>query len=163
VSGDGVNGRAGRVILGAAAALFLATIVSAALVLPGQVEVYFTPTDRPDVVYETWQYLALVAVGAFVVALVLGALASTITSVVQAFGPGRSSRRSQVGTWVVAWSLLWFSAAVWLVIWLGNDQPERRSTYELLVVVTGLVGAGVVTALRVRAELRGPGIRRTET
>ncbi len=145
-----MTGRNGNhlVATGAAAFGFLATVTCAAVLLPGRVHLYYTPTDRPDVVYELWQYLFVVVVGAAVMALVAGALASALVSLVLVFGRGASDDRASAAAWVGAWTLLWFSAEVWLTIWLGNDHPLRRSWLELLLALVGLTGAGLIVGFR---------------
>lgn len=131
-----------------AALVFLATATCAAVLLPGRVHLYYTPTDRPDVVYELWQYLFLVVVGAAAMALAAGATASALVSLVLAFGRDGSDTGVGVAAWAGAWTLLWFSAALWLTIWLGNDHPLTRSWLELLLALVGLTGAGLIVGWR---------------
>jgi len=127
---------------------FVATVTCASFLLPHQVYLYYTPTDRPDVVYELWQYLTLLVVGAGLMAVAFGVVASAFASLVMAFTPGTSHAEANVAPWVGAWTLLWLSAEVWLAIWLGNDQPVRRSWLELLVALAGLAGVGFIVGWR---------------
>jgi hypothetical protein len=146
------HGRAHLVALLAAALAFLATMVAATLLLPGQVNVYYTPTDRSDVVVERWQYLTLMVIGTTVVAAVLATLTTTVLGLVAAFTNGTQTTDPRAAAWTGAWVLLWLSAAVWLAIWLGNDSPERRSWFELLLSLAGLAGVVLVIAWRARRQ-----------
>lgn len=132
------------VLLGAAAIGFLATIAAAAVSLPSSVDVYFTPSDRPDVTYEPWQYLTLVSVGAAVMALALATMSTALTALVSAFTRGVPDPGAGVAARVGAWTLVWLSAEVWLVIGLGNGHPVTRSWWELLTAIAGLGGTGVI-------------------
>lgn len=139
-----------RIAIGAAALAFLATVTCAAVLLPDRVHLYYTPSERPDAVYELWQYLTLLVVGAAVMVVAFGAAASAFAWLAAAFTPGTtSSAGTSVASWVGAWTLLWLSAEVWIAVWLGNDEPVRRSWLELLVVLSGLVGAGFIVGWRV--------------
>lgn len=137
-------GRRDAVFLGAGVAGFLATVVVAAVSLPSRVDVYFTPTDRPDVTYQLWQYLALVTVGAAVAALALGTMATGLTALVSAFTRGVPDPAPGIAARVGAWTLVWLGAEVWLVMWFGNGRPETRSWWELLTAVAALAGAGAI-------------------
>ena len=99
-------------------------------------------------VYQLWQYIVLVGVGAPVMALAAGATASALVSLVLAFGRDASDAGAGVAAWTGAWTLLWFAAAMWLTIWLGNDHPLRRSWLELLLTLVGLTGAGLIVGWR---------------
>lgn len=152
-----MSGR-GRLALGATAVVLLATVASAAAFLPGRVEVYYTPTDQPDVVYDLWQYLTLVVLVTPVMALAAAWIGSTLHSLVVLFvtdppAVGTNADKD-VGAWVAAWTLLWSAGAVWLVIWLGNEQPVRRSWCELLLVLAGLVGTALIIGGRARHTAR---------
>ena len=126
--------------------VFLVTVACAAVLLPSSVDIYYAPTDQPDVVYARWQYLLLVVVGAGLLAAGVGAMASVLLSLIAAFtGAPSSSAGAQVSAWVGAWVLLWSAAAIWLTAWLGNANPERRSWLELLLGILGLMGVGLVT------------------
>jgi hypothetical protein len=138
------------VALGAAALAFLATMVAATLLLPGQVDVYYTPTDRPDVVLEQWQYLTLMVIGTTVVAAALATLTTTVLGLVAAFTNEPRTTGPEAAAWTGAWVLLWFSAAAWLAISLGNDSPESRSWLELLLSLAGLAGVVLVIVWRAR-------------
>lgn len=129
-----------RIAVGVSALVFLATVTCAAVVLPDRVHLYYTPTDRPDVVYELWQYLMLLGIGGGIIAVAFGAVASAFAATLMTIGVGPSGAEPRVASWVSAWTLLWLSAEVWLVIWLGNDQPVTRSWLEVLVALSGLTG-----------------------
>jgi hypothetical protein len=118
------------------------------------VHLYYTPAERPDVVYELWQYLTLVVIGAGVMVVAFGAVSSAFVSLVMAFSPGTPDADASVAPWVGAWTILWLSAEVWLAIWLGNDLPVRRSWLELLVALSGLAGAGFIVGWRVWVVVR---------
>jgi hypothetical protein len=149
-TGDRASESGGVVALAVAGLLFVATLTFGAVLLPDHVDVYFAPADRPDVSYELWQYLTLVAIGVVVLAMASAALASAALSLVSAFREG-SLGRSDVAAWVGAWTFVWFSAGVWLAIWLGNENPETRSWYELLLGLTGVAGVALIVLWR--AEL----------
>ena len=131
-------------LLGAAAIGFLATIAVAAVSLSSSVDVYFTPSDRPDVTYEPWQYLTLVSVGAAVMVLALATMSTALTALVSAFTRGAPDPGAGIAARVGAWTLVWLSAEVWLVIGLGNGHPVTRSWWELLTAIAGLAGTGVI-------------------
>ena len=133
-----------------AALLFAATLVLGAVLLPDHVDVYYAPADRPDVSYELWQYLTLVAIIAVVFAIGTGGMASAAMALISAFREG-SVGRSDVAAWVGAWTFVWFSAGVWIVIWFGNENPETRSWCEVLVALTGIAGIALIVLWR--AEL----------
>jgi hypothetical protein len=141
-------------ILTVAAAGFLATVAVAAISLPSRVDVYFTPTDRPDVTYELWQYLTLVTVGAAVAALALGTMATGLTALVSAFTRGVPDPAPGIAARVGAWTLVWLGAEVWLVMWFGNGRPETRSWSELLTALAGLAGAGAIVGWSARRGAR---------
>lgn len=138
-----------RIVGGVATLAFLATVTCAAVLLPDRVHLYYTPADRPDVVYELWQYLTLVVIGAGIMVVAFGAVGSAFAALAMAFNPGKPNGDASVASWVGAWTLLWLSAEVWLAIWLGNDQPVRRSWWELLVALSGLAGASFILGWRV--------------
>lgn len=135
-----------------AVAMFAGSVVFAAAVLPDPVAVYLGPANQPDVMYEVWQFLTLLAVGAGVSALAFAALARSISGVIAAFMPGREAAGSSVGAAVAAWVLTWFTSLLWLTIWLGNDDHYARSLYELLLSLVGVAGIPVVTILVLRGR-----------
>lgn len=131
-------------LLGTAAVGLLATVAVAAVSLPSHVDVYFTPTDRPDVTYQLWQYLTLVTVGAAVAALALGTMAAGFAALVSAFTRGVPDPAPGIAARVGAWTLVWLGAEVWLATWFGNGHPETRSWSELLIGLVGLAGTGLI-------------------
>ena len=69
-------------MLGTAVLLFAVSVICAAILLPSQIEMYYTPTDRPDVVYQRWQYLILAVVLAGVLAIGFGVMAEAFESII---------------------------------------------------------------------------------
>jgi hypothetical protein len=138
----------------AAGLLFLATVIAGAFLLPARVDMYYTPTDRPDVTYALWQYLTLAVAGAAIVAVALSGLARAAVMLVEAFARGPATSRPDVAVWVSAWVLVWSASTVWLAIWFGNEHPEERSWLELVAALAGLSGVLALVGARARQDLR---------
>jgi Na+-driven multidrug efflux pump len=83
--------------------VFVLTFGMAVLWLPSQIAMYYTPTDRPDVIYQGWQYLILILLGAFLLAF---GLASGAGALMAAFGSGGAVTEGRVTAWVGAWVLV---------------------------------------------------------
>jgi hypothetical protein len=127
-----------------AGAVFVLSLVVASLRLASQIAMYYTPTDRPDVVYQAWQYLILVPMGTLLLAF---ALASGAGALMAAFCPGGATIEGRVMAWVGAWVLVSASAAVWVAIALGNGHPLQRSSLEALIGLALLLGTFVIIAI----------------
>lgn len=133
-----------------AIAVFAGSVVYAAVALPDPVAVYFGPADRPDAMYQVWQFIVLDVLGAAGAAIAFATLATAASKVVTAFASARGTDISSVGAAVAAWVLMWFTVLLWLAIWLGNSDHWRRSWSELLVSVLALAGIPAVTTLVLR-------------
>jgi hypothetical protein len=142
-------------VLGFAVLVFAGSVFCAAILLPSQIEMYYTPTDRPDVVFERWQYLILTVVVAVVLAVGFGSMAEAFASIIKAFYTEDPTAGSDVALWVGAWVFVWSAGTVWLVIWLGNGDPRTRPWFELLLGSVGVTGVAAITVIRARIETRG--------
>ena len=117
----------------------MASIICTAILLPDRIEMYYTPTDRTDVVYARWQYLILIPAVTLVLTVAAASMAVAAMAVVNAFILGDKGNTGRAGYRVAAWTLLVTAGVVWLTIWLGNEA-EPRSWSELLAGVVGLLG-----------------------
>lgn len=131
-------------ISGATFAFFVLTLAFGAVWLPARIEVYYTPTDRADVVYQLWQYLILVPIGALLLAMALATFARAIVIVFSSEGAIAETR---VMAWMSAWVFASTSAVVWVAIWLGNDHPEQRSWLESGIASVAFLGALAIVVL----------------
>lgn len=145
--------------LWATALITLGTGVAAWFLLPPRVALYFTPTDTADLELEKWQFLALWTVGVCIAALAGGYITSSVIGIAGAFRTGVAESVGQLSTRVASLVLLWGSVAMWLVIWLGNDHPEKRSSLELFLGLSAVVGVILVIGVPIRRALRSAPLR----
>ena len=143
-----------RPALAVAASVFLGTLAAAAILLPSEVDVYLTPTERADVTYARWQFLVLVGVTGSVLAAAVGAVAGSVLAVVDVFSDG-SVDGGRAARAAAAWMLLCVSAALCAVVWLGNGDAMLRSWLELGIGVAGVAGGAVAVVVDVRRQAGG--------
>lgn len=156
------DGRRSRPIaLGFAVLMLIATFAWAAAALPSRVHVYFTPTAEPDAIYDRWLFLLLAIAAIPVIAFIFmkGGSAVYEFSMDVRNRPSRALQR--VRTHMAAWALVWWSCVICLAVVLGNGQPTRRSSLELLSLLVAAAGIAMILAWHLRpGALRAGSLQR---